>query len=213
MSAVEALGYIGVILFVATNLMKTMIPLRGLAMAANVVFLGYFYMRQIYPSCLLQLLLLPINGYRLKEMIRLTRRVSNASHSDGMTWLRPFMHRQRYRRGDVLFVKGEVAEEMFFAVSGRYRVPELGVDLREGEVFGELGLLAPEQLRTQTVECAEDGEVLVISYGEVKQLYFQNPEFGFYFLRLVAGRLFTNLEKMEHRLAEVSRPQPASAPI
>lgn len=212
MSAVEALGYVGVVLVVATNLMKTMIPLRALAMAANLAFLGYFYMHQIYPSCLLQALLLPINGYRMREMIRLTRRVSSASHNDPMTWLRPFMYRKRYRLGDVLFRKGEVAEHMYFAVSGRYRVPELGVDLLQGEVFGELGLLAPEQLRTQTVECAADGEVLVISYVEVKQLYFQNPEFGFYFLRLVAGRLFTNLESMERRLGEVSRPQPVAAP-
>ncbi len=211
MTMVEGLGYVGVVLVVATNLMKTMIPLRALAIAANLAFAGYFYMHQLYPSCLLQLLLLPINGYRLREMIQLTRRVSQASRGDTMSWLQPFMRRRRYRRGDVLFAKGDVAKEMFFVVSGRYCVTELGVDLLQGEVFGELGLLAPEQLRTQTIECVEDGDLLVISYSQVKELFYQNPEFGFYFLRLVAGRLFTNLESMERRLAALSRPGPNSA--
>ena len=210
MSMVEVLGYVGVILVVATNLMKTMIPLRALAIAANLAFAGYFYMHQLYPSCLLQVLLLPINAYRLREMIQLTRRVSQASRGDTMTWLRPFMRRRRYRRGDVLFAKGDVAKEMFFVVSGRYRVTALGVELLQGEVFGELGLLAPEHLRTQAVECVEDGDLLVISYAQVKELYYQNPEFGFYFLRLVAGRLFTNLESLERRLAELSRPGPGT---
>lgn len=208
MTWVEALGYVGVILVVATNLMKTMIPLRALAMSANIAFAGYFYMRQIYPSCVLQLLLLPINGFRLREMIRLTRRVSQASSGDTMTWLQPFMRRRRYRRGDVLFAKGDVAEEMFYTVSGCYRVKELGVEIGPGEVFGELGLLAPEQHRTSGIECTADGEVLVISYGQVKELYYQNPEFGFYFLRLVTGRLFSNLESLEHRLAELTSPPP-----
>ena len=143
-------------------------------------------------------------------MVQLTRRVSQASRGDTMTWLQPFMRRRRYRRGDVLFAKGDVAKEMFFVVGGRYRVTALGVDLLQGEVFGELGLLAPEHLRTQTIECVEDGDLLVISYAQVKELYYQNPEFGFYFLRLVAGRLFTNLEGLEHRLAELSRPGPGT---
>ena len=212
MSMVEVLGYTGVILVVAANLVKTMVPLRTLAMSANLVFAGYFYMHQIYPNCILQLLLLPINGYRLREMIQLTRRVSQASRGDTMNWLQPFMRPRRYRRGEVLFAKGDVAEEMFYTVSGRYQVTALGVDMRQGAVFGELGLLAPEQLRTQTIECVEDGEVLVIGYAQVKELYYQNPEFGFYFLRLVAGRLFTNLESLERRLAEVSPPAPTPAP-
>jgi len=208
MSWVEALGYVGVILVVVTNLMKTMIPLRALAMSANVAFAGYFYMRQIYPSCVLQLLLLPINGYRLREMILLTRRVSQASSVDTMKWLQPFMRRRRYHRGDVVFSKGDVAEEMFYTVSGRYRVTELGIEIGPGEVFGELGLLAPDQHRTSGIECTADSEALVISYGQVKELYYQNPEFGFYFLRLVAGRLFSNLEGLEHRLAELTIPPP-----
>jgi len=36
----------------------------------------------------------------------------------------------------------------------------------------------------------------------VKQLYFQNPKFGFYFLQLTSRRLFENVARLEKRLAE-----------
>jgi CRP-like cAMP-binding protein len=55
-----------------------------------------------------------------------------------------------------------------------------------GQVIGELGLIAPDNKRTLTFECMEDGELVTISCGQVKQLYFQNPQFGFYFLQLIS---------------------------
>jgi len=36
----------------------------------------------------------------------------------------------------------------------------------------------------------------------VQELYFQNPDFGFYFLRLATGRLFQNLETLQKQLAD-----------
>jgi CRP-like cAMP-binding protein len=46
----------------------------------------------------------------------------------------------------------------------------------------------------------EDGEVLTASYQQVKELYFQNPQFGFYFLRLTTERLFENIARLEKEL-------------
>jgi CRP-like cAMP-binding protein len=77
----------------------------------------------------------------------------------------------------------------------------MGIDLPTGQVFGDLGLLAPGNRRTQTIECIEDGEVLTASYQQVKELYFQNPQFGFYFLRLTSERLFDNIARLEQELA------------
>jgi len=90
---------------------------------------------------------------------------------------------------------------MYYSVSGRYRLSEIGIELPVGQVFGDLGLLAPGNLRTQTIECTEDGEVLTASYQQVKELYFQNPHFGFYFLRLTSERLFENIQRLEVELA------------
>jgi len=70
-------------------------------------------------------------------------------------------------------------------------------------------LLAPQGQRTQTLECVQDGEVLAISYDEVRELFFQNPDFGYYFMQLAAARLFHTLELLENQLAE--RAEPAKA--
>ena len=49
---------------------------------------------------------------------------------------------------------------------------------RSRGLVGELGLLAPGQRRTQTLECIEDSGFLAISYDRLKQLFIQNPQFG-----------------------------------
>ena len=49
------------------------------------------------------------------------------------------------------------------------------------------------------------GVILSVSYTQVEELYVQNPEFGFYFLRLASARLFENIETLEQRLAQHTR--------
>ena len=90
---------------------------------------------------------------------------------------------------------------MYFVVSGRFRLAEIGKDISSGQIVGELGLLAPDQSRTQTLQCSESGEMLQITYEQVKQLYYQNPEFGFYFMQLATRRLFENISLLERDLA------------
>jgi CRP-like cAMP-binding protein len=101
----------------------------------------------------------------------------------------------------VLFHKGDLSSAMFYTVTGRYRLNEIGQDIGPGQVIGELGLIAPHNKRTLTFECIEEGELLAISYGQVKQLYFQNPSFGFYFLQLTSQRLFKDIERLQGRAA------------
>ena len=48
-----------------------------------------------------------------------------------------------------------------------------------------------------TVESLENGEVLTITYDRLLELYFQNPEFGYYFLRLTTERLMQNIARLE----------------
>ena len=48
----------------------------------------------------------------------------------------------------------------------------------------------------------EEGEALVISYDSVQQLFFQNPKFGFYFMRLATQRLFSDIGRLEQVLEQ-----------
>jgi CRP-like cAMP-binding protein len=70
-------------------------------------------------------------------------------------------------------------------------------------------MLSPDNKRTATVECIEDGKVLSITYEQVEQLYYQNPTFGFYLLRLATARLFDNVARLE---GELARRAPAVQP-
>lgn len=44
--------------------------------------------------------------------------------------------------------------------------------------------------------------MLTITYDKLLELYFQNPEFGYYFLRLTTERLMQNISRMEGIIAE-----------
>jgi hypothetical protein len=201
-SGAEVIAYVGNVIVIITYSMRTMIPLRALGMCSNTIFLVYAWLMGLTPMMILQSILLPLNAYRLWQMLRLTRRVQAAADGDGsMEWLKPFMSKRKCRAGELLFRKGAAADEMFFIVSGTYQLVESGIELGHGHVVGELGLLAPDHHRTQSLRCEKEGELLTISYSEVKQLYYQNPKFGFFFLRLASGRLFENLRDMEARLA------------
>jgi CRP-like cAMP-binding protein len=89
---------------------------------------------------------------------------------------------------------------MFYTVSGKFLLPELGIEIGPGQLVGELGLLAPENKRTATLECLQGGDVLTLNYDKVRELYFQNPQFGFYFLTLTSERLMQNIARLESRL-------------
>ncbi|MES1155109.1 MAG: cyclic nucleotide-binding domain-containing protein [Pseudorhodoplanes sp.] len=198
LSWANIMGFIGGVFYVGTMVMKTMVPLRAAAIASN-FFLGlYGLLANSLPTVFLYTLLLPINCVRLYQMIQLVEKVKIASQGDlSMDWIKPFMTKRSYRKGDVLFRKDDRAEEMFFTVTGKFRVTELGVELPPGQIVGEMGLLAPDNRRTASLECVEDGQVLTITYDKVRELYFQNPTFGFYFLRLTTDRLLQNIARLE----------------
>lgn len=175
-----------------------MTALRLVGISANITFILYGLLAAVYPQLLLHSLLLPLNIYRFVEMRRLSTKVSEAAKGDlSMDWLKPFMHRRVVGSGERIFEKGEIANELFFVVSGRYRLLELGVEIGPGELIGEIGLIEPSRRRTLTFECIEKGELLVATYTVVMELYYQNPKFGFHLLELIGQRLFKDIARLE----------------
>ena len=197
-SWVEALGYLGALMVFGTYSMKTMIPLRIIGLCSNCIFIVYGYMAPAYPQLLLHGVLLPLNSLRLYQMLQLVGKVRTASRGDlNMDWLKPFMSKRACKAGEILFRKGDLSSAMFYTVSGSYRLNEIEQDVGPGQIIGEVGLIAPDGKRTLTFECIADGELLAISYKQVKQLYFQNPKFGFYFLQLISRRLFQDIARLQ----------------
>ena len=64
------------------------------------------------------------------------------------------------------------------------------------------GCSRPSARARRRSACTENGSVLVISYEKIEELYYQNPKFGFYFLRLSTARLFDNIKRLESALRE-----------
>jgi hypothetical protein len=189
---------IGAIFFVATLLTQTMVPLRVANMIGCAFFAAFGALTGAVTTFLLYLLLVPINAFRLRQMLNLVKKARAATQGDtSMEWLKPFMTERKYRKGDILMKKGDAADEMLLTVTGKFLVKEIDVELPPGRLMGELGFLTPDNRRTATIECTEDGHVLTITYEKLLEIYFQNPQFGYYFLVLTSQRLLENNARLE----------------
>src|ERR1700694_5320048 len=105
---------IGAIFFVATLLTQTMVPLRVANMIGCAFFAGFGALAGNVTTFLLYLLLLPINAFRLRQMLNLVKKARAATQGDtSMEWLKAFMTERKHRKGDVLVKKGDTADEMF----------------------------------------------------------------------------------------------------
>lgn len=194
---------VGAVFFVATLLTQTMVPLRVANMVGCACFAGFGALTGDIKTFLLYLLLLPINALRLHQMLNLVKKARTATAGDmSMEWLKPFMTTRKYRKGDILFKKDDPAHDMLLTVTGRFLVKEIGVAVPPGRLMGELGFLSPDNRRTATIECTEDGQVLTITYEKLLEIYFQNPQFGYYFLVLTSQRLLENISRLETMAAE-----------
>lgn len=196
---------VGAVLFVATLLMRRMVPLRVANMVGCAFFATSGALSGSVATFLLYLLLLPVNAVRLRQLLRLIEKARNATQGDmSMEWLKPFMTERRYRHGDRLFRKGDAAAEMFLTVTGKFLVKETAVELPPGRFMGELGFLTPHNRRTATVECIEDGQVLTITYERLLEIYFQsNQQFGYYILILTSQRLLQNNQRLQENISRL----------
>jgi len=175
---------------------RTIIPLRVAAIAANCLAVAYSFLHGTYPTFALNLVLLPMNAWRLRDMLSLIRNIDAAVKSDmNADWLLPYMRPKRFKAGDVIMERGEYATAAFYIVAGEVEIPDLDLIRGPGTLLGEIGLFTPDGRRLHTVRCKTDVQAAVIDYDRFKELYFQNPQFGFRLLHLVVARLQLNREQ------------------
>lgn len=188
---------LGVVLIVAGTFVRTMLPLRWLAAGSDLSMLIFGVLAPSISTLLIAGALLPINILRALEVTRLTRRVTRAQANAGFSglWLRPYMTSRRLEAGAVLFRKGDEAHHLYLLVSGDLELSDIGKRLETGRIFGEIALFSPSHRRTHTAACISTCHVLEIHERTVKQLYFQNPTFGFHLMELLVGRLSADIER------------------
>ena len=187
-----------------SSFVKTMIPLRWLAVGSNLGFIGYGALHPSYPMLLLHLALLPINLFRWREMVRLTKRVraAEADADRSGVWLKPYMRSSKRRAGSILFRKGDRGDRMYMLVEGRIELVEIQTSIKPGTIFGELAFFSPNRSRALTARCAERCTILSIDEQTVKELFYQNPAFGFKMVEHVASRLSADVQRGNEQLIE-----------
>lgn len=212
MTWIDYLGYAASAAVLATFCMSTMIPLRVLALASNVLFVAYGYFDHVYPVMILHALLFPINLLRLIQFQRLINEMRQAHREDlSIQSLLPYMVKRYYDAGDTLVRKGEVADRLYYLLDGELEITDFGKVLKSGAVVGEIGVFAPNQKRTATIVCRTDCSVFELTESQAKQLYFQDRSFGFAVLQLIIARLLENNERLMQESKAGGGPQAAEA--
>ena len=174
---------------------KTIIPLRTAVIAANLLGMIYFLIHEIYPTFILNAVMLPLNAWRLRAMIILIRDTDATIKADmNVAWLLPYTRPKNFKAGALLTKRGDYATAAYYIASGEVEVVEMNQTFGKGTLLGEIGLFAPDGKRTKTVRCKTDVQTAVLDYDRFKELYFQNPQFGFRLQHLVVARLQTSSE-------------------
>jgi len=187
--------------------MKTMIPLRIMAIVSNILFLAFALAgiaegkMELLSILTLHASLLPLNIMRLYQMKSLIEKVHEASNGhespnehEFIDLLIPYMMRETLTSGHILFRKGDKADKIYFIQKGGIRLPELNKKLPAGTVLGEVGVFAPGNTRAVGAVCEEDCVVFSIHRDKVVELYYQNPKFGFLIVKSVSRIVSENTE-------------------
>jgi CRP/FNR family transcriptional regulator, cyclic AMP receptor protein len=200
-----ALGLIGAALMLASYLMKSMLPLRIAALTACCFLVAYGALKQAIPTLVLYGVLIPINVKKTLQMRKLVQSIERARDDTPVSeWLLPHMHRRTVAAGTTLWRQGDAATEMLYLDAGTLRLVEYDELLQPGALVGEIGLFAPDNRRTLTLEAATECVVYSLTGEEMALLYYQNPKLGFHVMRLVVARLMRDLSRQR------SEPAPAA---
>ena len=213
-----AFGFIGAALMVASYLMKSMLPLRLVALSANVFLIVYAVQFGSWPTVALYVVMIPINVRKVLEIRKLVHAIENAkSDSPVGEWLLPHMTRRQAKAGQTLWHKGDKADEMLYVEQGQLNLLEYDESIGPGSIVGEIGLFAPDNRRTRTIVCATDCTLYSLSAESMAKLYFQNPKLGYHVMRLIVARLMHDIDLANQRRADRARigavaPTPPAAP-
>jgi two-component system nitrate/nitrite response regulator NarL len=112
-----------------------------------------------------------------------------------LSWLQPEMSHRRMRAGQWIFRAGDVGSELFYVQRGCVKLPEIGVTIDQGGVFGEIGIFTPERKRTCSAQCETEVDVFSLSSSQVRRVFFANPQFAFFITTLVATRLMADRQR------------------
>ena len=204
--AAHPFGYLASFLVLCTFYMRTMVPLRCLAIASNMAFLAYGLPLGLWPVAVLHALLLPLNILRLFQIRRTLADIRLARSSEVEAGpLMSSLALERHAQGTVLFCKGDWGDRAYFIAKGDVDFPEIGARAGVGQLFGEFAIFSPEHTRTASAVCATDAVLYRVDEQAIVSAFHQHPPFAFALMRLIMRRTVDNIARLETRLAQLQR--------
>ncbi|MFB9150169.1 cyclic nucleotide-binding domain-containing protein [Roseovarius ramblicola] len=192
---IEVVGWLAAVLKVASLLaMKSMIPLRILAIASSVCFIIYSGVLQLWPLLAVELVLLPTNAYRLYEIIALRRLVTHMTDESepDFSVAMAYGEKRVIQAGDVIFEKGDPVDSLYYLAEGCVEIEGQNVSVAAGKIFGEMAFFNNSAVRSATVRCLEDTVVYELDERGFARLQHEDPKFAMAVMRTVTRRLVAN---------------------
>lgn len=188
---IELIGWLAAGSTVAAYAMRTMLPLRLLAVISSVLFLLYGIATQSLPLVAMEITLLPLNVWRFAQLLSLRRRVEETRRSrvEEFSVLKAYSKGRDLPAGEVIFTVGDHADALYYIASGTVRIEEADAMLSKGQIFGEIGFFTDDAKRTATARVESDARIHRIDERTFLRLQFQDPAFGMAVMRTITRRL------------------------
>ena len=186
MRAAEFVGYLASALVFATFYMKTLTPMRLVAIASNVAFIGYGYLGEMHPILVLHAVLLPLNVWRFQQMRPQAKPVRHVTEGDfRLGRILPGTAYRRFAPGETIFRKGDPARELLLITAGSVRLTELQIEVGKGAIIGEIGVFSRNKTRTATAVALTAVDAVAIAEDRVIAVYDDDRERGFNLVTLI----------------------------
>lgn len=121
------------------------------------------------------------------------------------------LHRS-FKKGEYIFLPGELADKIFFVMEGRVKMGSYGESGKEitktilgkGEVFGELPLTGSDE-RHNFAQAMEDTTTCIISVAQMKGLLKEHSALNMFFMKIMGNRMLEMEKRLESLVFKDSR--------
>ncbi len=133
----------------------------------------------------------------LEHAARADDLTTNGAADIEQLWRTIFTKERRFTKGELIFAKGDPADDLFYIVSGTVFLSEFSQRVVKQELLGEVAFFSPRKQRTASAVCETDVTALFLSKPEVTALYESEPRFRLYLLQVFTKRMLQDLERLQ----------------
>lgn len=195
----EIAGWAAALLTAATLATKAMIPLRLLVLASSILLSVYAVVLQLWPILAINLILIPMNAYRLWQLTALRRVVTHMTYETEPDYsvTMAYGKKREIPAGSVIFEKGDYVDTLYYLAEGSVEIEDQNVTVSAGKIFGEMAFFTGTETRTATVRSVEDSIVYELDKRDFSRLQFEDPQFALAVMSTITKRLVSNAAKTQ----------------